>query len=48
MWGVRCKESGNREIERRRRERGEQGESEVKKGEKADDQLYPHKFVVIF
>ena len=45
---MRCKESGNREIERRRRERGEPEENEVKKGEKAYDKLYPHKFVVIF
>ena len=35
-------------MERRRRERKEKGENEVKKGEKAHDQLYPHKFVVIF
>ena len=35
-------------MEGRRGERKEQGENEVKKGEKADDQLYPHKFVVIF
>ena len=45
---MRCKESENMEIERRRRERKEQGENEEKKGEKADDQLYTRKFVVIF
>ena len=35
-------------MDRRRGERKEREENEVKKGEKADDQLYPHKFVVIF
>ena len=35
-------------ISRRRGERKEKEENEVKKGEKAYDKLYPHKFVVIF
>ena len=35
-------------MDRRRGERKEREENEVKKGEKVHDKLYAHKFVVIF